>query len=470
MPHWNEIKKSMDGDWIKQLELPRIQEQAEIAGRAFQQFHKMQTEQGMDGKEFVDAKLTLRKQLKVLEDELNRYLAGGYGIRFSSPPGRGAKNERAAYSRWVKSHQPFHWFVEFYGIMQGGGFDVIIGNPPYVVYTPEKVAYEIKIELYATFPCKNLYAFVSERSVQLSHKNSSLGLIVQLTALSSEKMSPLQDLLLRKGLLVAPSFPRRPESIFDGVEMPVTILITRSGKNGMFTSRISRFYSEERPQSMVVLRLAKHNTRVHGHRIGKLGTILEVGIFNKFDAANLFVESLTTASSDHILYYQEACRYWAKACKGYPFFRRNGELMAPPHGRIISFINREACAFVTCLVNSSFFYWFYSAFSDCEHINDTLLRSFKIPDGWNVEDWIIHQSRMSMELKAHSVRKIINTSQGHRIEYDELDASKSKPILDEIDRVLARHYGFTEEELDYIINYDIKYRMGRDAGGREEEE
>jgi putative transposase len=29
---------------------------------------------------------------------------------------------------------------------------------------------------------------------------------------------------------------------------------------------------------------------------------------------------------------------------------------------------------------------------------------------------------------------------------------------DEIDRVLARHYGFTEEELDFIIKYDIKYR------------
>ena len=39
----------------------------------------------------------------------------------------------------------------------------------------------------------------------------------------------------------------------------------------------------------------------------------------------------------------------------------------------------------------------------------------------------------------------------------------SKPILDEIDRVLATHYGFTAEELDFIINYDIKYRMGRES-------
>ena len=35
-----------------------------------------------------------------------------------------------------------------------------------------------------------------------------------------------------------------------------------------------------------------------------------------------------------------------------------------------------------------------------------------------------------------------------------------KPIIDKIDKVLAKHYGFTEEELDFIINYDIKYRMG----------
>ena len=29
--------------------------------------------------------------------------------------------------------------------------------------------------------------------------------------------------------------------------------------------------------------------------------------------------------------------------------------------------------------------------------------------------------------------------------------------------LLEQHYGFTDQELDFIINYDIKYRMGRDA-------
>jgi hypothetical protein len=53
----------------------------------------------------------------------------------------------------------------------------------------------------------------------------------------------------------------------------------------------------------------------------------------------------------------------------------------------------------------------------------------------------------------------------------------TKPDFDEIDRVPAAHYGFTDEELDFIpsiklrtaINYDIKYRMGRDVESDDEQ-
>ncbi len=31
-------------------------------------------------------------------------------------------------------------------------------------------------------------------------------------------------------------------------------------------------------------------------------------------------------------------------------------------------------------------------------------------------------------------------------------------------RPLAGHYGLSDEELDFIINYDVKYRMGASAG------
>ena len=43
----------------------------------------------------------------------------------------------------------------------------------------------------------------------------------------------------------------------------------------------------------------------------------------------------------------------------------------------------------------------------------------------------------------------------------------SKYIIDKIDIILAKYYQFTEEELDYIINYDIKYRMGDELNDSE---
>ncbi|MEN9335518.1 MAG: hypothetical protein RLZZ500_505, partial [Bacteroidota bacterium] len=46
--------------------------------------------------------------------------------------------------------------------------------------------------------------------------------------------------------------------------------------------------------------------------------------------------------------------------------------------------------------------------------------------------------------------------------------SQSKEIIDEIDTLLAQHYGFTMEELDFIINYDIKYRMGKELDNEED--
>ncbi len=44
-----------------------------------------------------------------------------------------------------------------------------------------------------------------------------------------------------------------------------------------------------------------------------------------------------------------------------------------------------------------------------------------------------------------------------------IDAPQSKPILEEIDTALARHYAFMADELHFTLNYDIKYRFGRDT-------
>ena len=65
------------------------------------------------------------------------------------------------------------------------------------------------------------------------------------------------------------------------------------------------------------------------------------------------------------------------------------------------------------------------------------------------------------DIAKYSSMLVRQQKQTGKTETQSFEIKKSKPIVDKIDRVLAKHYGFTDEELDFIINYDIKYRMGR---------
>ena len=249
--------------------------------------------------------------------------------------------------------------------------------------------------------------------------------------------------------------------MFDGVEMPVAILLSVSKPDKLYvTSRVGRIYTDERPTTLNTTFFTEHTIRGNGCRIAKIGTDLETQIFRKLELHRQTINALALNNSKHVVYYQEACRYWLKACIGIPYFKRNGNAMSPPHGRFIYFQSRQANQFVGCLLNSSLFYWYYSVFSDCEHVNDQLVRDMPIPKTWGDVPWDKLSKQLSVSLARHATRKIIKTRQGHTIEYDEMKAMLSKDKIDQIDAALAMQYGFTDEELDFIINYDIKYRMG----------
>ncbi len=69
---------------------------------------------------------------------------------------------------------------------------------------------------------------------------------------------------------------------------------------------------------------------------------------------------------------------------------------------------------------------------------------------------------LEKDFNVNKEKLITNSSTRGVIESFVYRKKKSKPIIDQIDTVLAQHYGFTEDELDFIINYDIKYRMGKE--------
>ena len=155
----------------------KLEENADIADRAFKRFQEMQTERGMDSKDFVDAKQKLSKKLEALGKELDRYLASEYGI-VEKKKADDIKYQ-INFKKWRESHQPFHWFIEFYGIIKEGGFDVIIGNPPYVEYS--KVKKEYTLRGYETERCGNLYAFTVERCFRILQDAGYFSMIVPIS-------------------------------------------------------------------------------------------------------------------------------------------------------------------------------------------------------------------------------------------------------------------------------------------------
>jgi hypothetical protein len=80
-----------------------------------------------------------------------------------------------------------------------------------------------------------------------------------------------------------------------------------------------------------------------------------------------------------------------------------------------------------------------------------------------IPDIKIIVDKLMRSLKENSERKYVYYKGSGDVEYDEFNVKRSKSILDEIDHIFAKHYSFTDEELDFIINYDIKYRMGAEA-------
>ena len=307
--------------------------------------------------------------------------------------------------------------------MRGGGFDVIIGNPPYVTYPSKNVPYSLERLGYQTLSTKNLYGLVFERCVSLATAVSPVGLIVQLTSLSSGKLGSLQDILLKRGLLHAQSYPRRPQSVFEGVEMPVSILLsTPAPKSRLFTTNVCRFYAVEKAFFMNKISFCEHSVWIDGHRIAKFGKEIDANIYRKIGSLRSFLGRLASNASKGTLYYQEACRYWAKAANRRPFFKKNGKKTVPAHWRNIHMVSEDASAFATCILNSSLFYWYYSAFSDCEHINDDLVRMFPVPEEWSGlgYDWKGLCAALMDSVDANAKRKAISTKEGHTIEYKEI--------------------------------------------------
>ncbi len=228
----------LDYDDVKR----RIEEEAEVADLAFRRFRNLQIVKDANPDDLATTKTELRNRLAKVGAQCNVWLARQYG---KDP------NNRASMGSWLASHQPFNWFTEFIGVFKAGGFDAVVGNPPYV--NKSKVNYIPAALGEPVFP--DIYGNFVLRALRLKASAGRCGLIVPLSMTFSEEFVELRRQVLASGANWISSFDNIPAALFTGVSQRCSIWINSPHGSDIFTAPMYRWRADYRPCLIATLGL-----------------------------------------------------------------------------------------------------------------------------------------------------------------------------------------------------------------------
>lgn len=447
----------VEGDMFAREEFKtKVNDEMDKVAHTYEIFKNVQLRQTEDMAAFKDAKHELTKRLNGLNNLLNHKMYG-------------AVESTKGYDAWYQSHQPFHWLAEFYEIInEHGGFDVIIGNPPYVVYTDKAFPYKIN-KYYTTRDCANLYAFCVERSYQLLNNKFRFGMIVPNSSISADKMSPLQkQITINKSCWIS-NYAWRPSKLFEGADMLLAIILnTDKNKPQTFSTIYHKWYNEYRKDLFSSISYTDVTDIKIDGSMPKLPSSFVVNILRKMCSRSQYhlLPEFINSFSLYKLYYFRAVQYWFKILDREPIFEEDGVHKTTGEMKPLYFDTEDKCKATIAILSSSLFFLHYIIWSSCQVVNRrdfNFFIDFNSLENNNLEHLVRLSEALQQDYQQNShiiKRNYSKKGRNFTMEKQHFFIKFSKPIIDEIDKVLARHYGFTEEELDFIINYDIKYRMG----------
>lgn len=447
----------VEGDMFAREEFKtKVNDEMDKVAHTYEIFKNVQLRQTEDMAAFKDAKHELTKRLNGLNDLLNHKMYG-------------AVESTNGYDAWYQSHQPFHWLAEFYEIInEHGGFDVIIGNPPYVVYTDKAFPYKIN-KYYTTRDCANLYAFCVERSYQLLNNKFRFGMIVPNSSISADKMSPLQkQITINKSCWIS-NYAWRPSKLFEGADMLLAIILnTDKNKPQTFSTIYHKWYNEYRKDLFSSISYTDVTDIKIDGSMPKLPSSFVVNILRKMCSRSQYhlLPEFINSFSLYKLYYFRAVQYWFKILDREPIFEEDGVHKTTGEMKPLYFDTEDKCKATIAILSSSLFFLHYIIWSSCQVVNRrdfNFFIDFNSLENNNLEHLVRLSEALQQDYQQNShviKRNYSKKGRNFTMEKQHFFIKFSKPIINEIDKVLARHYGFTEEELDFIINYDIKYRMG----------
>lgn len=144
--------------------------------------------------------------------------------------GEAEKLQETFGDKW-REQKAFNWKQEFSEGFENGGFDAIIGNPPYVVLASENPSLNyFKANYYSSRGGKtNLYKLFLERALHLLTPGGYLGFICPSNYLSSKDSIEIRKLLLKNTLIEIIEYSEA-DKVFKGVTQALTTIVVKKQK------------------------------------------------------------------------------------------------------------------------------------------------------------------------------------------------------------------------------------------------
>ena len=357
-------RRMLDRDYEDAL--TRIETAAKDIARQHSSFQQIQTEFGLRHEQLVESKQQLQLKLDELRAELDALLAKEYGVD---------GNKAAPFAKWRNSHRPFHWFVEFHGIMNDGGFDVVIGNPPYV--SSKKVAYTFVGLSTEMFP--DIYGLFVSQAMLLTRNPGRSSMILPLSITFSQDFASLRQSVCDWGSSWVSSYDNIPASLFNDVSQRCTIWIGHNVEDETFVAPMYRWRAAYRPNLMDNLAytcLEEADVRAFG--LPKLEGYVQQSILRKLSSPQLdkprAVLSLKGKGNAQIKYSQSARNFVSVFLEPPPCLNANSLESVPPSKIGTLGLSKEDDSFAALASLSGelgFWYW--------------LVRG----DGFDVTGWLV---------------------------------------------------------------------------------